>query len=113
MNKQTHLFLCVVVSLLSVSQTLHAQKRAKFPEMMIEPQAIKTSLDQEHELTVSGGKPPYIFKTSAGLIRYKDNTATYISPNAPGEATVTVKDANGTTKGIIIQIISDVKEPAE
>ena len=80
--------------------------------MVLMPNTLQTTLDQEHEFKVEGGKPPYVFKTSAGLIRYQGNTATYISPNAPGDATVTVKDATGAEKVITITVMPDkVEQP--
>lgn len=84
-------------------------KKQELSVLVLEPSSLQTTLDQEHEFTVSGGKPPYVFKTSAGMIRYQGNTATYISPNAPGDATVTVKDATGATKAITITVVPDKK----
>lgn len=88
------------------SSSVYAKKQVA-PKMIFEPSSLQTTLDQEHEFVVHGGKPPYVFKTSAGLIRYQGNTATYISPNAPGDAIVTVKDATGATQDIIINVIPD------
>lgn len=83
-------------------------KKAKPPiesDLTIEPSSLKTGPDQEHEIQAKGGKPPYVFKTSAGLIRYQDHVATYISPNQPGQATVTVKDAAGASKTLNIEVV--------
>ncbi len=89
--------------------TVYAKKQSA-TQMNLLPRSLQTTLDQEHEIKVEGGKPPYKFKTSAGLIRYQGNTATYISPNAPGDATVTVKDSTGAEKVITITVLPDKME---
>lgn len=106
---KTKLKLLMVIFLFS--SVVYAKKQTE-PKMVLQPSALQTTLDQEHEFTVQGGKPPYVFKTSAGMIRYQGNTATYISPNAPGDATVTVKDADGFTQDVKITVISEkVEQP--
>lgn len=105
MEVKVKLFFTVFV----LCTTVYAKKQV-VPQMVLIPNSLQTTLDQEHEIKVEGGTPPYIFKTSAGLIRYHGNTAIYISPNAPGDATVTVKDATGAEKVIPITVIPDKLE---
>lgn len=88
------------------------QSKAKTSDLVIEPKSLKLGIDEEHELRVYGGKPPYVFKTSAGMIRYSGNTAIYLSPADPIEAVVTVKDATGATRALTIQVTSEKAPPA-
>jgi hypothetical protein len=107
MKTKLKFFLAIFI----LCSTVYAKKRPA-PQMVLLPNSLQTTLDQEHEFKVEGGKPPYVFKTSAGLIRYQGNTAIYISPNAPGDATVTVKDAAGAEKVITITVMPDkVEQP--
>lgn len=105
MKTKFKLFLAIFI----LCSTVYAKKRVT-QQMVLQPSSLQTTLDQEHEFKVLGGIPPYKFKTSAGLIRYNGNTATYISPNAPGDATVTVKDATGAEKVITITVVPDKVE---
>ncbi len=76
--------------------------------MILEPSLTEVKAEDQQEFTVKGGTPPYVFKTSAGFIRYKDNVATYYSPNRPGPASVIVEDARGVRKSVNLSIIAEV-----
>lgn len=106
-------FKIITVSLF-VSANSASAKKMKVDDLSIEPKILEIKLDQEHEFTVHGGKGPYTFKTSSGMVRYRDNTATYVSPSNPGEATITVKDSTGVTKTVKITVLPDTQiETAE
>ena len=97
----------IITISLFVSVNIAAAQKMKLDTLSIEPKSLETKLDQEHEFVVHGGKGPYIFKTSAGMIRYRDNVATYVSPSTPGDATITVKDSTGVTKTVKITVMPD------
>ncbi len=105
--------LILYASMILLSTQFAFAKKEKLNDLSIEPNQLQTNADEEHEFVVRGGKAPYTFKTSSGMIRFKDNVATYISPNNPGAATVTVVDATGITKTVQINIIAEIKESAE
>ena len=105
MNLPGRFFKMVAIMLLIA--TFAEAKSVKVEDLVLEPAVAQTVIDQEYEFTVRGGTPPYIFKTSAGMIRYKDNTATFIAPSFPGPSTVSVQDSNGLSKSIVIHVVAE------
>lgn len=114
MKKQIVLFLkAFMICFLFSGATAYSKKEKTLQksDLVIEPGLLQIGPDQEREIRVRGGKPPYVFKTSAGLIRYQENVAVYVSPNQPGQATVTVKDAAGAIQVLKVEVTEDQNQP--
>jgi hypothetical protein len=114
MQKQTRFFYLFLLIFLTVFTPRAMARKVKIKAsgpvvaapvpMKIGPAIREISPDQEQEFKVEGGTPPYLFKTSAGLIRYSGNTATYISPSRAGEANISVKDDKGQIQTLVFQV---------